>query len=197
MDCQFSFGANGSYLFRAGSNIAWSDNLIPHRLEHLLENKSQTFGNMYDVAFPIEEGLYMASWYTNTEEDRYEDAFLGPNYARLARFMAQVAKNSGHTMQTVFGPNYSYFSFSTSGYSWQNIPPALENDILNSMKTRLPTAVALGLEASYVVVYSDGTVSADLNGYYPALESLISDGSKEATRSAMTVSAMQKSFVDH
>ncbi|KAJ7767893.1 hypothetical protein DFH07DRAFT_1009278 [Mycena maculata] len=114
-------------------------------------------------------------------EDWYEDGCLGPNYARLARFIKGVATTGAHTTRTAFGPGASYFSVSPSGYSWQNIPSGLEDDIHNCMKIRRPTSVALGVQGSYVVLYNDGTVTFDLRGHYPMLEAMIHN-MQEASR---------------
>ncbi|KAJ7705241.1 hypothetical protein B0H14DRAFT_3173012 [Mycena olivaceomarginata] len=61
----------------------------------------------------------------------------GPSYARLARFTKAVVTNGGHT-RTVFGPNASFFSISSSGFCWQNLPPGLEDNIQSCNKLRRP-----------------------------------------------------------
>ncbi|KAJ7126036.1 hypothetical protein C8R44DRAFT_851604 [Mycena epipterygia] len=185
MDCQFSFGPNRSYFCSAGSVFAWSDNSIPPALARLLleDNKHpQAMDTPYDVAFPMEPGLYAMCWKTIAGEDWYEDGCLGPNYARLARFIKSVAATGKHTTRTVFGPGASYFSISPSGYSWQNIVPALEEDIHNCIKTRRPTTVTLGVQGSYVVLYNDGTVTFDLRGQYPLVEGLIRNTQETSQR---------------
>ncbi|KAJ7135293.1 hypothetical protein C8R43DRAFT_622367 [Mycena crocata] len=175
MNCQFSFGPNRSYFCSADSVYAWSDSNLPQGLARLLEDRNhpQAMETPYDVAFPMEAGLYALCWKTTRGEDWYEDGCLGQNYARLARFIKSVATRGGYTTRTVFGPGASYFSMSPSGYSWQNVAPALEDDIHSCMKIRRPTSVALGVGGSYVVLYNDGTVTFDLRGYYPIVEALI------------------------
>ncbi|KAJ7759793.1 hypothetical protein DFH07DRAFT_1023393 [Mycena maculata] len=133
----------------------------------------QALDTPYDVALPMEPGTFALCWKTIGGEDWYEDGCLGPNYARLARFIKGVATTGAHTTRTAFGPGASYFSVSPSGYSWQNIPSGLEEDIHNCMKIRRPTSVALGVQGSYVVLYNDGTVTFDLRGHYPMLEAMI------------------------
>ncbi|KAJ7667259.1 hypothetical protein B0H17DRAFT_1210339 [Mycena rosella] len=184
MACQFSFGPNLSYFCSAGSVFAWSDISLPAGLVRLLQNPNhpQALDTPYDVAFPMEPGAYAICWKTNKGEDWYEDGCLGPNYARLARFIKSVATTGQHTSRTVFGPGASYFSISPSGYSWQNLPPALEEDIHNCIKTRRPTTVALGVQGSYVVLYNDGTVTFDLRGQYPLVEALIRNTSETSRR---------------
>ncbi|KAF7328831.1 hypothetical protein MVEN_02512200 [Mycena venus] len=175
MDCQFSFGPNRSYFCSAGSLYAWSENTLPIGLISLLEDAThpQALSTPYDVAFPMEPGTYALCWKTIRGEDWYEDGCLGPNYTRLSGFIKGVATSGGHTMRTVFGPGASYFSMSHSGCSWQNLPLALEDDILNSINVRRPTCVALGAQRSYVVIYNDRTVTWDLHGQYPLVEATI------------------------
>ncbi|KAJ6556801.1 hypothetical protein DFH09DRAFT_1317737 [Mycena vulgaris] len=136
----------------------------------------------YDVAFPAEPGLYVLGWKTTRGEDWFEEGRLGPNYTRLARFIKSVATAGQRTSRTVFGPGGSYFSSSPSGYSWQNLAPALEEDIHNSIRIRRPMTVALGVQGSYVVLYSDGTVTFDLRGQYPLVEALIRNTQEAARR---------------
>jgi hypothetical protein len=100
------------------------------------------------------------------------DGSLGPSYARLARFIKAVVTNGGHT-RTVFGPNASFFSTSSSGFCWQNLPPGLEDNIQSCNKLRRPVYVALGVEGTYIVMYSDGTMVFDLCGQYPLLQTII------------------------
>ncbi|KAJ6511231.1 hypothetical protein DFH09DRAFT_1288589 [Mycena vulgaris] len=183
MDCQFSFGPNRSYFCSTGSAFAWSDNSLPAGLAQLLENKNhpQAMDTPYDVAFPLEPGMYAMCWKTTSGEDWYEDGCMGPQYSRLALFIKNVATTGGRTSRTVFGPAASYFSISLTGYSWQNLPPALEEDIHNCGRLRWPSTVTLGVQGSYVVLYSDGTVTFDLRAQYPLVESLIRN-TQEASR---------------
>ncbi|KAJ6599772.1 hypothetical protein DFH09DRAFT_1128767 [Mycena vulgaris] len=156
MDCQFSFGPNRSYFCSAGSVFAWNDNNLPPTLAKLLDDRNhpQAMDTPYDVAFPLEPGTYAMCWKTIGGEDWYENGCMTPQYTRVSRFIQNVATSGRHTTRTVFGPGASYFSISPSGYSWQNLAPALEEDIHNCMKTRRPTTVALGVQGSYVVLYS-------------------------------------------
>ncbi|KAJ7826271.1 hypothetical protein B0H14DRAFT_2595893 [Mycena olivaceomarginata] len=108
-----------------------------------------------------------------SDSDPPEASYLGASYTRLTHFMKDVATNGDHTAGTVFGPNSSFFSMSPSGFCWQNLPPELEDNIQNRIKARPPTCVALGVEGTYFVVYSDGTTSFDLRGQYPRLDTLI------------------------
>ncbi|KAJ6563287.1 hypothetical protein DFH09DRAFT_1158889 [Mycena vulgaris] len=135
----------------------------------------------YDVAFPLEPGMYATCWKTTSGEDWYENGCMGPQYSRLALFIKNVATTGGRTSRTVFGPDASYFSISARGYSGQNLPPTLEDDIHKCSRLRWPTTVALGVQGSYVVLYSDGTVTFDLRGQYPLVESLIRN-TQEASR---------------
>ncbi|KAJ7473617.1 hypothetical protein B0H11DRAFT_1339318 [Mycena galericulata] len=190
MNCQFSFGPNRSYFCSAGSIYAWS--ALPAGLTRLLENRNhpQAVATPHDVAFPMEPGFYALCWKTTGGEDWYEDGCLGPNYVRLARFIKNVATKGGHTTRTTFGPGASFFSMSPSGYSWQNIPPALEDDIHNCMKIRRPTSVALGVQGTYVVLYNDGTVTFDLRGQYPLVEAMIRNTQEAARRRGVTYVAL-------
>ncbi|KAJ7874619.1 hypothetical protein B0H13DRAFT_1894444 [Mycena leptocephala] len=162
-----------------------SENTLPIGLISLLEDVThpQALSTPYDVAFPMEPGTYAMCWKTIRGEDWYENGCLGPNYTRLSEFIKGVATSGGHTMRTVFGPGASYFSMSGSGCSWQNLPLALEDDILNSINVRRPTCVAMGVQGSYVVIYNDRTVTLDLCGQYPLVEAM------------MTLSAQQKNGV--
>ncbi|KAJ7440558.1 hypothetical protein B0H11DRAFT_539557 [Mycena galericulata] len=183
MNCQFSFGPNRSYFCSAESTYAWSANTLPAGLTHLLENRNhpQAVDTPHDVAFPMEPGLYALCWKTIGGEDWYEEGYLGPQYARLARFIKNVATKGGYTMHITFGPGASFFSMSPSGYSWQNIPLALDV-IHNFMKIRRPTSVALGVQGTYVALYNDGTVTFDLRGQYPLVEAMIRNTQEAARR---------------
>ncbi|KAF7336363.1 hypothetical protein MVEN_02184800 [Mycena venus] len=144
----------------------------------------------HDVAFPMEPGLYSLCWRTIGGEEWYEDACLGPNYVRLAAFVKNVATSGGRTTRTVFGPESSYFSISPSGYSWQNLPPALQDDIHSGIKTRRPTTVALGVQGAYVVLYDDGSVSLDLRGQYPLVDSLLRNTQESSRRRGIVYLAL-------
>ncbi|KAJ6505342.1 hypothetical protein C8R45DRAFT_547706 [Mycena sanguinolenta] len=184
MNCQFSFGPNRSYFCSAGSVYAWSEKALPPALSRLLEDNAhpQAIDTPYDVAFPPQPGTYALCWKTKSGKDWYEDGRLGPHYARLARFIKNVATNGGYTTRTVFGPNGSFFSMSPSGFCWQNLPPELEDDIHRCIKIRRPTSVALGAQGSYIVLYNDGTVVFDLRGQYPLVESMIRNTQDAARR---------------
>ncbi|KAJ7936092.1 hypothetical protein B0H13DRAFT_1853785 [Mycena leptocephala] len=132
----------------------------------------------HDVAFPMEPGMYVLCWQTTAGEEWYE----GPNYVRLAAFVRSVATSGGRTTRTVFGPGSSYFSISPSGYSWQNLPPALQDDMSSGIKKRRPTTVALGVQGTYAVLYDDGSVSFDLRGQYPLVESLLRNTQESSRR---------------
>ncbi|KAF8209917.1 hypothetical protein K438DRAFT_1810544 [Mycena galopus ATCC 62051] len=175
MSCQFSFGPDRSYFCSGGSTYAWSDKSLPPELARILEDKAhpQALDHPYDVAFPIEPtGGYLMCWKAKRGEKCYEDGSLGPSYARLARFTKAVITNDGHS-RTVFGPNSSFFSISSSGFCWQNLPPELEDNIQSCNKLRQPVYVALGVEGTYIVMYSDGTMVFDLCGQYPLLQTII------------------------
>ncbi|KAJ7914956.1 hypothetical protein B0H13DRAFT_2324763 [Mycena leptocephala] len=121
----------------------------------------------HDVAFPMEQGMYLMRWTDKNGEGRQKHV-LDANYARLARFVSKAKPT-----RTTFGPGFSYFSISRSGCSWQNIPPALEDDIQNCMTIRQPTCVALGMDGTYVVIYNDGTIASELRGKYAHAEETI------------------------
>ncbi|KAF7373499.1 hypothetical protein MSAN_00559800 [Mycena sanguinolenta] len=184
MDCDFSFGPNGSFFAKSDTIWAWSDNnTLPEPLRLILEDPNHPQANKfpYDVAFPMEPGTWCMSWRTVKGEDYYEELFLGPRYAKLAEFMRNIAQNGEHCTRTVFGPNASYFTISPSGYSWQHLPPALENDIIGRIKKGTPTTIALGVHGSFVALYSNGNVSFDVAQHYPAVDAMIRN-SAEATR---------------
>ncbi|KAJ7852361.1 hypothetical protein B0H14DRAFT_808482 [Mycena olivaceomarginata] len=183
MNCQFSFGPNRSYFCSAGTVYAWSRNLLPPALVRLQDSlHPQALDTPYDVAFPMEFGTYALCWKTKRGEDCYEGACLGPSYGRLARFIKNVATSGAHTTRTVFGPNASFFSMSPSGFCWQNLPPALEDDMHACMKIRRPTTVALGVQGAYVVLYNDGTIVFDLRGQYQMVEAIIRNTQEAARR---------------
>ncbi|KAF7373441.1 hypothetical protein MSAN_00553800 [Mycena sanguinolenta] len=182
--CDFSFGPNGAFFVQSDSMWAWSDNnTLPEPLRLILEDPNHPQANKfpYDVAFPMEPGTWCMSWRTMKGEDYYEELFLGPKYTKLAEFMRNIAQNGEHCTRTVFGPNASYFTISPSGYSWQHLPPALENDIVGRIKKGTPTAVALGVHGSFVALYSNGDATFDVAQNYPAVDALIRN-SAEVTR---------------
>ncbi|KAJ7349689.1 hypothetical protein DFH08DRAFT_124220 [Mycena albidolilacea] len=185
MNCQFSFGPNRSYFCSAGAVYSWSQRSLPPTLARLIEDSAhpQALDIPYDVSFPMEPGAYALCWKTKMGEDWYEDGCLGPSYIRLARFIKNVATKPGaHTTLTVFGANASFFSMSPAGCCWQNLPPALEDDIHACMKIRRPTTVALGVQGSYVVLYNDGTIVFDLRGQYRMVETMIRNTQEAARR---------------
>jgi len=82
-----------------------------------------------------------------------------------------------HSVNTVYGPNDSFWTSSEEGYSWQNLPEALEEYILQQLTPKgwksKPLQVALGVEKTYVARFSDGVISYDLAGYYDDLIKII------------------------
>jgi hypothetical protein len=101
--------------------------------------------------------------------------------------MRKIAQSGEHTSRTVFGPNASYFTISPSGFSWQNLPPVLEQDVIGRMKKGLPTTVALGVHGSFVVLYSDGNVTFDVATHYPAVDAMIRNSTENARRKGIAV----------
>ncbi|KAF7326969.1 hypothetical protein MVEN_02591100 [Mycena venus] len=193
MDCHFSFGPNGAFFAKSDSIWAWSDNnTLPEPLRLILEDPNHPQANKfpYDVAFPMEPGRFSMSWKTVKGEDYYEELFLGPSYTKLAEYMRNIAQNGEHCTRTVFGPNASYFTISPSGFSWQNLPPVLESDILGRMKKGLPTNVALGVHGSFVVLYSDGNVTFDVATHYPAVDAMIRNSAENARRKGIAFLAL-------
>ncbi|KAJ7217541.1 hypothetical protein C8J57DRAFT_1537669 [Mycena rebaudengoi] len=75
-------------------------------------------------------------------------------------------------------------------FSWQNLPSSLEDDIQTCIKTRQPTNVALGVEGSYVVLYSDSTVTFGLRKQYPLVETLLRDVPEVSRRRGVTYLAL-------
>ncbi|KAJ6562570.1 hypothetical protein B0H19DRAFT_1375615 [Mycena capillaripes] len=150
---QFSFGPNRSYFCNVDDAIAYSENLLPTGLEALLteiytdDKNPRDLKIPYDVAFPMEDGLYTTFWLTGDSE-WYKDANLSPNYAKLRAFIDHVTATGEHITRTVFGLGFSYFSTSAKG-------------------------VALGVQGSYVVLYDDATVTSELHGLYPLVEALL------------------------
>ncbi|KAJ7353387.1 hypothetical protein DFH08DRAFT_64051 [Mycena albidolilacea] len=193
MDCDFSFGPNGAFFAKSDSIWAWSDNnTLPEPLRLILEDPNHPQANKfpYDVAFPTEPGMFSMSWKTVKGEDYYEELFLGPRYAKLAEYMRKIAQNGEHCTRTVFGPDASYFTISPSGFSWQNLPPVLEGDIIGRVKKGHPTAVALGVHGSFVVLYSDGNVTFDVVHHYPAVDAIIRNSAENARRKGISFIAL-------
>ncbi|KAJ7452168.1 hypothetical protein B0H11DRAFT_1927589 [Mycena galericulata] len=194
MDCQFSFGPNGAFFCKSDTIWAWSDNnTLPEPLRLILEDPNHPQANKfpYDVAFPVEPGMFSMSWKTVRGEDYYEgktdhndtpELFLGPRYSKLAEFMRSIAQAGEHTTRTVFGPNASYFTMSSSGFSWQNLPSVLEHDMVGRMKKGLPTTVTLGMNGAFVVLYGDGNVTFDVATHYPAVDAMIRNSAENARR---------------
>ncbi|KAF7300267.1 hypothetical protein MKEN_01350800 [Mycena kentingensis (nom. inval.)] len=200
MDCQFSFGPNNAFFCKSDSLWAWSDNNLPEPLRLLLEdpNHPQATKLPFDVAFPMEHGLFSMAWETHGGETWYEgirahnrqQLFLGPRYIKLAEYIRRIAKVGEHTTRTVFGESASYFSMSPSGYSFQHLPPALESDMLGRMKQTQPTCVALGVRGSFVALYSNGTVTFDVSAHYPAVDALIRNSGENAKRKGIAYIAL-------
>ncbi|KAJ6520687.1 hypothetical protein DFH09DRAFT_1287425 [Mycena vulgaris] len=129
----------------------------------------------WDVAFAVDDGSYIVRWTAKNGKDYQMTAQIPvrSNYARLGRFM-----DGNKPTLTTFGPGFSYFSFSRTGCSWQNIPPALEENIQNCMNVRRPACVALRVEGTYIIIFDDGTVTFDLQGKYPEAETIIQNRAK-------------------
>ncbi|KAJ6520614.1 hypothetical protein DFH09DRAFT_1194016 [Mycena vulgaris] len=193
MDCQFSFGPNGAFFCKSDTLWGWSDNnTLPEPLRLILEDPNHPQANKfpYDVAFPLEPGMFCMSWKTVRGEDYYEELFLGPRYSKLAEFMRTIAQAGDHTTRTVFGPNASYFTISSSGFSWQHLPPVLESDIVARAKKGFPTNVALGAHGAFVVLYSDGNVTFDVATHYPAVDAMIRNATENARRKGISFIAL-------
>ncbi|KAJ7686824.1 hypothetical protein B0H17DRAFT_1136686 [Mycena rosella] len=193
MDCQFSFGPNGAFFCKSDTIWAWSDNnTLPEPLRLILEDPNHPQANKfpYDVAFPLEPGMFSMSWKTVKGEDYYEELFLGPRYSKLAEFMRNIAQAGEHTTRTVYGPNASYFTISSSGFSWQHLPPMLESDIVARLKKGFPTNVALGVHGAFVVLYGDGNVTFDVATHYPAVDAIIRNAADNARRKGISYIAL-------
>ncbi|KAJ7619354.1 hypothetical protein FB45DRAFT_930551 [Roridomyces roridus] len=151
------------------------NNTLPERLRFILENKDHPQANRlpYDVAFPMEPGMFSIWWHTVQGEDRYDASSLGPQYTELVEFIRKNAHSRQHTSQTVFGPNASYFTFSPHGYSWQHLPRDLKASIKGRMNLGRPTCVALGVHGSFVVLFEDGVRIFEGLRHYPAVNELI------------------------
>ncbi|KAJ7459295.1 hypothetical protein FB451DRAFT_1506507 [Mycena latifolia] len=171
---QFSFAPNSSY-FLSGSGMAWTEKTLPTDVLRYLENRDDPLAvdTPYDVAFPMEPDSFFMSWKATDGKDWFERNTLGPNYARLSAFIKSVSTVGAHTSSTVFGPGASYFSRSPSGFSWQNLPPELEDEIQNNLLKRRPTTVALGVDKSYVSL---------AEGQYPPAEALLNDTAERSRR---------------
>ncbi|KAJ7206312.1 hypothetical protein GGX14DRAFT_643336 [Mycena pura] len=79
---------------------------------------------------------------------------------------------------------------SDRGYCWQNLPPALEDDLQASLRVRRPISVALGVQGAFVVVYSDGTISFNLRDLYPVVEGMLSNTQEAAWKGGIVYVAL-------
>ncbi|KAF8209709.1 hypothetical protein K438DRAFT_1929672 [Mycena galopus ATCC 62051] len=177
MNCQFSFGPNNSYFCATAGGWVCSENALPAAVYRVFidENHARAMDTPWDVAFAVDEGSYTVRWRAKNDKNYQRPGKIpvDSNYARLGRFMA-----GNNPTLTTFGPGFSYFSFSRTGCSWQNLPPALEESIQNCMNVRRPACVALGVEGTYIVIFGDGTVMFDLQGKYPEAETIIQNRAK-------------------
>ncbi|KAJ7195961.1 hypothetical protein GGX14DRAFT_199513 [Mycena pura] len=167
-----------------------SDHNLPPTLIRVLADpqRPQKMETPTDVAFPMEPGEYVMCWRTPQGENRYADDCIGPQHARLARFIKDTTTvPGGRTTRTVFGPTASFFSVSERGYCWQNLPQALEDDMHASFYVRQPTTVALGAHGAYIVLYSDGAAAFDLRGLYPLVEGMMRNTQEVALRRGIAV----------
>ncbi|KAF7325146.1 hypothetical protein MKEN_00558500 [Mycena kentingensis (nom. inval.)] len=188
----FTFGPKQTYLFRAGLSWAYSDvPTPPPEIRKILLDPRNNDGRAYlwDVGLPMEgtgpdgRDLYMLRWQDLQGKQWYEDDRLGPAYTRLSHFITRVG---GKTHHTTFGPAQAYFSVGPDGYSYQNLPPGLEEYITEFSFVRRPATVALGVGGAYVVVFNDGTVAWDLQpdgwAVYPELEKMIAGKDSESDK---------------
>ncbi|KAJ7771316.1 hypothetical protein DFH07DRAFT_226489 [Mycena maculata] len=198
MNCQFSFGPEGSYFCSAGPAFKWGEHNLPVEFARLLQNRNDPHALLtpYDVAFPPSEpGMFAGCWKSVSGEDRF---YVPGNYMRLARLIKSVGTNfgGGQATRTVFGHDGSFFSISPRGCSWQNLPEALEDDIKHSMRMRRPICVALGSQKAYVVLYTDGNVLFDLHGYYPTVEAMIRNTQEATRRGGLTYVSLNPHVAD-
>ncbi|KAF8171165.1 hypothetical protein K438DRAFT_2024084 [Mycena galopus ATCC 62051] len=172
MNCQFSFGPNDSYFCVAAGGWVCSEKALAKEVFDIFvdENHPHAMETPHDVAFAVEPGAYLMRWTAKDGQGykRPSEVPAGSNYARLFEFV-----KSARPTRTTFGPGFSYFSISTSGCSWQNLPPGLEDVIQNCMKIRQPACVALGIDGIYVVIFNEGTIVSKLEGKYSHAEEII------------------------
>ncbi|KAK7055369.1 hypothetical protein R3P38DRAFT_1353669 [Favolaschia claudopus] len=202
---QFSFGPNNAYFVKCDSMRAWyglnlpykvsppitrnrSDkNTLPEPLRHVLQdpNHAEYCKFPYDVAMAMEPGVYSMWWLAKNDIEYYEPDHLGPHYAKLAAFIA-----AGKTSRTVFGPQRSYFSSSSTGLSWQNLPASLETDITNRLKLGRPHTVALGVGGTWVTLYDDSQLSWILSEQYPGLQVFLDNAEERNKRNSIVYVAL-------
>ncbi|KAJ6526249.1 hypothetical protein DFH09DRAFT_1187827, partial [Mycena vulgaris] len=165
---------------------------LPESLRRVLEDPTHPHFNKfpYDVALAMEPGVYGMCWRTKNDEDCHEADYLGLHYAELSTFM------SGMSANTAFGPYRSYFSTFKSGLSWQNLPPALETNIMDRIKLGRPSVVALGMRGAYVMLY-ESTLAHDLPGLYPALQPLMDSADERNKHNSITCVALSPYVAGH
>ncbi|KAJ6537627.1 hypothetical protein B0H19DRAFT_1078775 [Mycena capillaripes] len=160
----FTFGPNGSYFLSAGTYFVHSKDSLPGpvndlvvELDRRLLNDSkatQLLKMPWDVAFPMEEGLYTMLW-TQSDGGWFRDANLGPNYTgtRLARFINNAMATGKYALPLDVA----------TGYSWQNLPSELEDEIRNDILTRRPyLALNPSVAGQYWALFCDGSTLWDL-----------------------------------
>ncbi|KAJ7234854.1 hypothetical protein C8J57DRAFT_1574563 [Mycena rebaudengoi] len=132
----------------------------------------QAWEALYDVALAMEPNVFYIAW-----QGKGGKSWLEGLLRRHVRPPDAFVNSPGTwpTTRTTFGPNRSYFSISLSDCSWQNLPSGLEADIIMRSCTQYPTAVALGVDGSYVAVYNDGSPAYDLRGMYPLVKALFDE----------------------
>ncbi|KAF7314055.1 hypothetical protein HMN09_00564300 [Mycena chlorophos] len=196
MSCQFSFGPQGSFFCSAGAHFTWSKQAaLPAPLQRILNDPRHplAMATPYDVAFPVSPSTasnspFAMCWRTATGSLCSNAARLSASYGRLSRFFhSSTATHGVPTRQTVFGPDSAYFSSSERGYAWDSLPEALEDELQSELKVRRPKSIALGVDGSWVVVYSDGTLGFDLRGAYPRVEAILRDTEGIARRNGLLV----------
>ncbi|KAF7318476.1 hypothetical protein HMN09_00356800 [Mycena chlorophos] len=169
----FAFGANTSYILRAGDSFAYSDTPCgpPTGLTNIIE---QGAARVDDMALAMDGAGFAMSWTDGQGKQHYDGGgSLGSQYARLSRFMQNSISQSTPVFSTTLGPNNSFFSNSANGCSWQNIPAGLEEYLLGLIHKKQPVNIALGVEGTYVVIFNDGSTAWDLQGKYPKLLELL------------------------
>jgi len=163
------------------------------------DNITSLIHHPQDVALGMEPESFAMSWMTVNGEDWREgmlteppflssfdeqqcrtdrhslEDYVGTKYNRLKQFLVDLSGT--HSINTVYGPNDSFWTSSEEGYSWQNLPEALEEYILQQLTPKgwrsKPLQVALGIEQTYVALFSDSVISYELAGYYDDLIKII------------------------
>ncbi|KAH6612057.1 hypothetical protein C7974DRAFT_90573 [Boeremia exigua] len=166
-DATFTFGQRGSHFFQCPSQR--DTTRLPRKLTTLLS--SPQIQQVHHVALGYEDS-FLITWRDKDNQDRINTVGLP---AELITFLyarndnGRPARNIPAIRCTLGPQNTSFFAHDSAAYLWMNLPPdllsALQSRIQNGSWTDRPRLVALGADATFVLITAQHRVIWTLDPY--------------------------------